>query len=137
MENEPKMDVRMVPGSPFWLPFSRPFPNIEFWMHFGRPLAHFWLPFGTLQGHFLTFGSILASLLHFSRFLVQKAVAGPRLCRAQDKLLGLKTNRNKHFRTRGDPGPREPGPGLGTRTQGTWARARARENAVTICFLTK
>ena len=77
-----------LPLAPFWLPLP-PFwlPLTPFWLPwspFWLPLAHFWRPFGTLRGHFLTFGSILASLLHFSRFLVEKAVAGPRHCRAQD-----------------------------------------------------
>ena len=44
--------------------FSRPFPKIDFWMHFGRPLAPFWLPFGSRLAPFdsllAPFGSLLA-----------------------------------------------------------------------------
>ena len=39
---------------PLSLTFSRPFPKVDFWMLSGRPLAHFWLPFGS---HWLPFGS--------------------------------------------------------------------------------
>ena len=58
--------------APFWLPFGSllaPFwlPLAPFWL----PLAPFWLPLaqllaGTLRAPFLTFGSLLASFLHFS-----------------------------------------------------------------------
>ena len=43
--------------APILVPFSRPFPKIDFWMHFGRPLAHFWLPFCSV---WLPFGSLWA-----------------------------------------------------------------------------
>ena len=56
----------LAPFGSLWLPFD------SLWLHFGSLWLHFgslWLPFGILRGHFLTFGSILASLLHFSCFL--------------------------------------------------------------------
>ena len=51
----PKTSGEMSVLSPFGLPFSRPFPKVDFLMHFGRPLAHFSflfseLPFLTTHG---------------------------------------------------------------------------------------
>ena len=57
--------VRMI------IPFSRPFPQLDFSMHSGRPLAHFWHPWTskclTLGSPWLPFGSLLA---HFGSLLV-------------------------------------------------------------------
>ena len=47
-------------------PFSRPFPKIDFLMHFGRPLAHFWLLFGS---RWLPFGSLW---LTFGAFFLRR-----------------------------------------------------------------
>ena len=44
--------------------FSRTFPQLDFSMHSGRPLAHFWRPWGS---KWLGFGSPLA---HFGTFWI-------------------------------------------------------------------
>ena len=51
-----------MPGGALLVPFSRPFPKIDFGMHFGRPLAPFWRPLAPfwlpLAPFWLTFGAL-------------------------------------------------------------------------------
>ena len=44
-------------------PFSQPFPKIDLLMHFGRPLAHFWFPFGSVGCPLAPCGSLLVRII--------------------------------------------------------------------------
>ena len=72
----PKMDPQNVSEGSVLVPFSRPFPKVDFWMHFGRPLVRFWLHLGAVGLHFgalglhfgalwLPFGSLWLTLAPF------------------------------------------------------------------------
>ena len=76
-----------------WLPFGSP------WLPFGSlwlPFCSLWLHFGTLRAPFLTFGSIVASFLHFSCFFAQSLLPPSILGEFSNKIYFLANPSAKH-----------------------------------------